>query len=101
VREQWKEDPWFAGLLGLIALGAVMSLLTASWFNLCANLVVLWGLLTYNYWVYIIVVVLVGLSVLQGGLVLITAQTSLAGLFGLAVQTFIFVVLLRRYDHYT
>jgi hypothetical protein len=101
VQDQWKADRWFAVLLGLIALSAGLSLLTGNLFGVIVSGIVLWGLLTYNYWVYIIVVIGVGISVVSGGLSLVTGQASVGSLPLLAVNTFMLVVLLNRREQYT
>lgn len=87
-------------LLALIALNALLSFLHGDLFGLIVSGVVLWGLLSYNYWVYIIMVIVVGISVVSGGLLLITGQASLGSLPGLALNAFILGVLLNRHERY-
>jgi len=99
-RAHWKDDRWYAVLLALMVLQAALALITFNLLGLIIAGLLLWGLLTYNYWVFLIMVVVVGLGVFQGGLLLVTGQLELAMLPTLAVNIFIFAVLLARRDQF-
>ncbi|MCJ7751079.1 MAG: hypothetical protein MUQ65_08290, partial [Armatimonadetes bacterium] len=58
-------------------------------------------LLAYNYWVYIIVVIVYGLGILGAVFALLAGQgMSLVGLVDLAITVIIFGVLIDRHDQY-
>ncbi len=100
VQDQWKTDRWFAVLLGLIALKALFALLQGNLFGVIISGIVLWGLLTYSFWIYILMLLGVGFSTIGGGLMLLTGSLPLAALPQFAVDAFIFVTLLRRHEQY-
>jgi hypothetical protein len=100
VQDQWKTDRWFAVLLGLIALKALFALLQGNLFGVIVSGIVLWGLLTYSFWIYVLMLLGVGFSTIGGGLMLLTGSLPLAALPQFAVDAFIFVTLLRRHEQY-
>jgi hypothetical protein len=100
VQDQWKTDRWFAVLLGLVALSALFALLQGNLFGVIVSGIVLWGLLTYNMWIYALMLLSVGFSTISGVLMLLTGSLALAALPGLAVNAFIFAVLVSRHEHY-
>ncbi len=100
VQDQWQTDRWFAVLLGLVALNAVLALLQGNLFGVIVSGIVLWGLLTYNFWIYALMLLSVGFSTISGGLMFLSGSLPLAALPGLAVNAFIFGVLVSRHEHY-
>jgi predicted RNA-binding Zn-ribbon protein involved in translation (DUF1610 family) len=101
VKEMWRADRWFAIVLGIIVLQGVVALLTRDWFSVVISAIVVWGLLVYNYWVYIVVVIIYGFGLFGGVLGLILGQGwSLVNLVELAVSAVVFGVLIDRYSHY-
>lgn len=101
-RELWLADRWFAIVLAIIAIQGVFALLAGSWGGVLIAAVVFWGLLAYNYWVYIIVVLVYGLGIFSVLLGLIAGHGigGLAGLIDLAITAIVFGVLIDRHDQY-
>jgi hypothetical protein len=97
-----KEDPYFAALLGLIAISAVHSFATGHPVIGGLAILVFWGLLTFQYWVYIVVVALCGLSVVLGMLSLLLSGEGwyLAEIVSLVFQIAVLVILLNKSDRY-
>jgi predicted RNA-binding Zn-ribbon protein involved in translation (DUF1610 family) len=101
VKEMWRADRWFVIVLGIVAAQGVIALLTRDWFGVVIAAIVVWGLLVYNYWVYIVVVIVYGFGLFGGVLGLILGQGwSLVNVLGLAVSAAVFGVLIDRYSHY-
>jgi hypothetical protein len=100
VQDQWKTDRWFAVLLGLIVLKALFALLQGNLLGVIISGIVLWGLLTYNFWIYILMLLGVGSSTIYGGFMLLTGSLPLGALPLFAVDAFMFGVLLSRHEHY-
>ncbi len=101
-RELWLADRWFAIVLAIIAIQGVFALLGGSLLGVLIAVIVLWGLLAYNYWVYIIVVILYGLGLFGGALGLILGHgIGLAGLVDLAITAVVFGVLIDRHGQYS
>ena len=100
-KELWLADRWFAIVLAIIAIQGVFALLAGSWVGVVISAIVFWGLLVYNYWVYIIVVFFYGLGLLGAVFGLLTGQgMGLLGLIDLAITAIIFGVLIDRHDQY-
>ncbi len=101
-KEQIRSDPWFALLMAALALGGLHAFVTGQFFVAVIACIVFWGLLTFQYWIYIIVVILCGLSVVGGAISLLTAgPASFSDLLTLAWQIIVLAVLLNRSDLYT
>ncbi len=104
-KEVVKGDPLFAVLLGVIGLGALYSLVMGSLFAAGILCLVFWGLLTFNHLVYLIVVVLTGLSLVSSVLGLLISPPGwglalLNELTGLVWLGFVLAVLFKRSDHF-
>jgi len=100
-KEVVKGDPLFAVLLAVIGLGALYSLVMGSLFSAAILCLVFWGLLTFNHLVYLIVVVLTGLSLVSSVLGLLISPPGwglalLNELTGLVWSGFVLAVLLKR-----
>jgi len=101
-KELWLADRWFAIVLAIIALQGILAFLAGSLSGVLIAAVVFWGLLAYNYWVYIIVVIVYGLGILGAVFALLAGQgMGLVGLVHLARTAIIFGVLIDRHDQYT
>ena len=101
-----RLDPVFGVLLGLLALDLLINIVAQHWFGIVLSAAILWGVVTFQWWGYLIAMVLAGLG-LVGGLIGLTAALAQAsGLwvvvmaFPLAVNLFTLIVLYTRRERF-
>jgi len=101
-----RLDPVFGVLLGLLALDLLINVVAQHWFGIVLSAAILWGVVTFQWWGYLIAMVLAGLG-LVGGLIGLTAALAQAsGLwvavmaFPLAVNLFTLIVLYTRRERF-
>ena len=95
-----RADPWFGALLVLLALEVLLQFLTTNWFGAALGGAMFWGVLTFRWWGWLVVVLGAGLGLLGGVVTLATAGIGLFSLAITAVNAFVVIVMYRRRDRF-
>jgi len=102
-----RADPIFGCLLFLMALNVLANALSGSVLGILISAAMLWGVLTFQWWGYLIAMVSVGLS-LFGNVVSLVRLLARSATFGglawvllfLAIDVFVLIVLYTRRQHF-
>jgi hypothetical protein len=102
IRAILRHDPLFGAVIVMLAASAAWQVVRGSWTGAILAAAMLWGLVTFRWWGYLVVMIGAVMGLIFGIVLVAIARGSLhwALLLPVAINAFVVVVLFRRRDRF-